>query len=353
MGCCCSKTPVKLPRHADDRELDEWDIEEVGIEKVDTTFRETYAPVQSLIELNNNMVAGTDRVKIAVAALLGAYTLHLVAEEKEGTKVISVAIKDKDKKNLDDAAIQKLCTDNVEFGKNFVILKKMISTANAKLVQAMKKKGKMPETIVPLKDFKLQCQTGEGKRFVDAELNAAMDNMNIQAFHVAHDLIKVSLTDGLDLAKAIKNAFEKMKEELKDKLQANLKANMDRIMEGEVELEFTLGDFEPTKLLPEALATVYSSLMELIELVKGSAVTISELKPKVETVPDTIQGFDAQAAVKEAASGNPLQLPGMLKKVVANSAYAADAPKVLKHTPDTALAIVGDLQAAFTETFKH
>ena len=145
----------------------------------------------------------------------------------------------------------------------------------------------------------------------------------------------MSFKDGLDLAKAIKNAFEKMKEELKDKLQDNLKANMNKIMEGEVELEFMLGGFEPTKLLPEALPTVYSSLVELIELVKGSAASISELKPKVETVPDTIQGFDTQAAVKEAASGNPLQLPGMLKKVVANSAYAADAPKVLKHTPDT------------------
>ena len=97
-----SKAPT--PHHADDRELDERDIEEVGIEKVDTTFQETYAPVLSLIQLNNNMMEGTDLVKIAVAALLGAYILHLLAEEKDGTKVISVAIQDKDKKNLDHAA---------------------------------------------------------------------------------------------------------------------------------------------------------------------------------------------------------------------------------------------------------
>ena len=61
-----------------------------------------------------------------------------------------------------------------------MILKKMIITANAKLGQA-KKKGKMPDSVVQLRNFKLQCQTGEGKRFGDAELDAAMDDMNIQA----------------------------------------------------------------------------------------------------------------------------------------------------------------------------
>lgn len=339
MGCCQSE--LWVPRNAADRGLDEWEVEDTDVSGVDDVFSSAYAPVISLITINNNLSDSCSAVQEAAAAIFGAYKLQL----QSSGHTVSAAVLDKDGKEIIGPALQQLVAANKDFGVAYNVLSHTVETLNGKFAQHA------PTTL----EINKGCSVKAFDRKARTHCAPQVGNVNKAAFGASQELIKVSFKDGFNLATAIKAILENVKKELGTKVKPKLHCDPQEIAQGKfdsLKLEMLDGGVDPVDVLNEPSKTAYKKLNELIENLQSAAQEIQGLQSKVEEVPGTIAGFDATGAVSEALSGDLFKLPTLLGKVKSNASLAPGAPAVVPHTLGTCRAIVTDLQTAFTDTFK-
>lgn len=342
MGCGASS----LPRNSDDREIDEFDIAETGIEGVDEKFNEIYAPVVAFVAINNTVVESADAIKQAGAAALGAFNVRYLVNQTNGVHSVVVDILDSDANELDEAAKATLLKEHLEFGKLFAKAKQLVTVVN-KEFEKVDNLEKKPALVDVKNGVKICSKDAEGKRFICPPLNRAVDNLNKHTFDLCDALQKASLKDGFNLNRALVKLFENIKDELKDKLKPSLEVNADALVEGKLELAMKLmEEGDPADVLPEPVKSGYLAIIALIETMKTVVAELGELIPKVEAVAALIGEFDAVSLIKEAGLP-PLKMGGAIKAAGGNAALAGRVPGVVKHTPETLLATLGDFEAAF------
>lgn len=342
MGNCTSKSK-SVSKDPADKSLDEVEIKECKIAQFDEVFTSVSETGNYIVTLNNNVVNAEEKVKELATLLLGAYRLkletvthsthhelHFKYEDGEGVHLTKRDWMTPDLDALDCSLVQHRDS-----------LNRALSKHSAAVLQ-VDKKGKV----------KLSGEV-EGKH--KQELKHLVQNLNLAVFPVKQELMKVSLKESVNLAKALKCALEEMKKQIKN-MKPKVNVDADGIADGDIKISLDLGiDFNKIggkpKQIWDALMSEEDEEMGLIPTIINTVKELPSIKEKVQAMTDAVKGLPQEPAALQSACTeaniSPLQIPSTIKTIGTDIKVSAGVPPMLLTFIENLRSVANEVKEGF------
>ncbi|CAM9547993.1 unnamed protein product [Phaeothamnion confervicola] len=351
-ACCKAETSSKDPS---DCTIDEVEMKVLAVPEIDDVFTAASDPINSLINLNNNVVGSVEALKAIAAVLLGAY--YVKVDENYVVELWQPG--EEEDKALTAAEL-------AEIFKTQVPLKAALDAAVAAgaAVKAASAEVSGFEITIGKNDRLKGKRPAAGEGVDEAKVGAAavaVASYNNSLFKLKKLAMEASLKEALDFKRAaveILTNLRKRAKTLKPKAVVDAGA-IARVLAGEkvdpadvIKLD---AGAEVYDALPAKYQKAYDAVFGeegIVACVQGAIDELTSVKEKVDAAQAAIDGIpkemDAIKGMCEAAGLTPMQIMKVPGAVASNGKAFAQAPMIMQTVADTMTMIVNEVAAAVT-----